>query len=65
MSRTSELDGGLPIVRDQILVGLIPAPDLEFALDRRLQSGRQSRIKLRLTRVEVFLVWVKKKAVLM
>lgn len=29
-----ELDGGLPIVRDKILVGLIPAPDLEFALDR-------------------------------
>jgi chloride channel 3/4/5 len=28
-----ELDGGLPIVRDKILVGLIPAPDLEFALD--------------------------------
>lgn len=29
-----ELDGGLPIIRDKILVGLIPAPDLEFALDR-------------------------------
>ena len=29
-----ELDGGLPILRDGILVGLIPAPDLEFALDR-------------------------------
>ncbi|OCK78433.1 hypothetical protein K432DRAFT_406467 [Lepidopterella palustris CBS 459.81] len=29
-----ELDGGLPIVRDQVLVGLIPAPDLEFALDK-------------------------------
>ncbi|KAL2417661.1 H(+)/Cl(-) exchange transporter 3 [Exophiala dermatitidis] len=29
-----ELDGGLPILRDKILVGLIPAPDLEFALDR-------------------------------
>lgn len=28
-----ELDGGLPILRDGILVGLIPAPDLEFALD--------------------------------
>jgi chloride channel 3/4/5 len=31
---TGELDGGLPIVRDKILVGLIPAPDLEFALDK-------------------------------
>lgn len=29
-----ELDGGLPIVRYGILVGLIPAPELEFALDK-------------------------------
>lgn len=29
-----ELDGGLPILRDDILVGLIPAPDLEYALDQ-------------------------------
>ncbi|KAL8775303.1 MAG: hypothetical protein Q9209_000310 [Squamulea sp. 1 TL-2023] len=29
-----EVDGGLPIVRNNILVGLIPAPDLEFALDK-------------------------------
>lgn len=29
-----ELDGGLPIVKHDILVGLIPAPDLEFALDK-------------------------------
>lgn len=29
-----ELDGGLPILRNGILVGLIPAPDLEFALDQ-------------------------------
>jgi chloride channel 3/4/5 len=29
-----ELDGGLPIVRGGVLVGLIPAPDLEFALDK-------------------------------
>jgi chloride channel 3/4/5 len=29
-----ELDGGLPIVREGCLVGLIPAPDLEFALDK-------------------------------
>lgn len=28
-----ELDGGLPIVKNEIIVGLIPAPDLEFALD--------------------------------
>ena len=29
-----EIDGGLPIVRNDVLVGLIPAPDLEFALDK-------------------------------
>ncbi|EPS29416.1 hypothetical protein PDE_04365 [Penicillium oxalicum 114-2] len=28
-----ELDSGLPILRDGVLTGLIPAPDLEFALD--------------------------------
>jgi chloride channel 3/4/5 len=29
-----ELDGGLPVLKEGVLVGLIPAPDLEFALDR-------------------------------
>lgn len=28
-----ELDSGLPILRDGVLTGLIPAPDLEFGLD--------------------------------
>lgn len=34
LHRAGELDGGLPIIRDEVLVGLIPAPDLAFALDR-------------------------------
>ncbi|CAM1502978.1 Fc.00g077540.m01.CDS01 [Cosmosporella sp. VM-42] len=34
LHRAGELDGGLPIVRNEILVGLIPAPDLGFALDQ-------------------------------
>jgi chloride channel 3/4/5 len=34
LQNLGELDGGLPILRDKVLVGLIPAPDLEFALDR-------------------------------
>ena len=34
MHMAGELDGGLPILRHGILVGLIPAPDLEFALDK-------------------------------
>ncbi|EEQ31601.1 hypothetical protein McanMca71_006097 [Microsporum canis] len=29
-----ELDGGLPILKKNILVGLIPAPELEYALDK-------------------------------
>lgn len=36
---TGELDGGLPILRDGILKGLIPAPDLEFALDQLTDEG--------------------------
>lgn len=34
MHMAGELDGGLPIVKDGVLVGIIPGPDLEFALDR-------------------------------
>ena len=34
LHRSGELDGGLPIVRHGVLVGLIPAPDLEYALDQ-------------------------------
>jgi chloride channel 3/4/5 len=33
LHEAGEIDGGLPIIREEILVGLIPAPDLEFALD--------------------------------
>ncbi|TAQ90887.1 hypothetical protein B7494_g759 [Chlorociboria aeruginascens] len=33
LHKAGEIDGGLPIIRNEILVGLIPAPDLEFALD--------------------------------
>lgn len=34
LHRAGELDGGLPILRHGILVGLIPAPDLGYALDQ-------------------------------
>ncbi|KAM0716269.1 hypothetical protein Q7P37_007714 [Cladosporium fusiforme] len=34
-----ELDGGLPIIRHGVLVGLIPGPDLEFALDNLEDEG--------------------------
>lgn len=34
LQNAGELDGGLPIVREKVLIGLIPVPDLEFALDK-------------------------------
>ena len=34
LHKMGEIDGGLPITRHGVLVGLIPAPDLEFALDK-------------------------------
>lgn len=34
LHNAGEIDGGLPVVRHGVLVGLIPAPDLEFALDK-------------------------------
>ncbi|KAH7396064.1 chloride channel [Cadophora sp. MPI-SDFR-AT-0126] len=34
LQASGELDGGLPIVRDNILLGLGPVPDIEYALDR-------------------------------
>ena len=37
-----EIDGGLPVIRDGVLVGLIPAPDLEFALDKLENEERSS-----------------------
>lgn len=34
LHRAGELDGGLPILREDVLTGLIPAPDLQYALDQ-------------------------------
>lgn len=39
LHRAGELDGGLPILREDVLVGLIPAPDLEYALDNLDDEG--------------------------
>lgn len=33
LHQAGEIDGGIPIIRNEVLLGLIPAPDLEFALD--------------------------------
>jgi len=33
MHAVGEIDGGLPVIRDGVLIGLIPSPDLEYALD--------------------------------
>lgn len=34
LQNAGELDGGLPIIREKVLIGLIPVPDLEYALDK-------------------------------
>ena len=34
LHNAGEIDGGLPVIRHGVLVGLLPAPDLEFALDK-------------------------------
>ncbi|RSL96964.1 hypothetical protein CDV31_013253 [Fusarium ambrosium] len=39
LHRAGELDGGLPIVRHGILVGLIPVPDLGYALDQLVEES--------------------------
>ena len=38
LQQAGELDGGLPIVNNNVLVGLIAAPDLEYALDNLLDE---------------------------
>ncbi|KAK9460124.1 chloride channel [Lipomyces oligophaga] len=40
---SGERDGSLPIIRYQALVGLIPAPELEYALDRVKERVASSR----------------------
>lgn len=42
MHMAGELDGGLPILDNGVLVGIIPGPDLEFALDHLQQDGDDS-----------------------
>ena len=44
-----ELDGGLPILRKKVLVGLIPAPELEFALDKLEDEENAMCLMARLT----------------
>lgn len=41
LQSAGQLDGGLPVVRRGLLVGLIPAPDLEYALDRLNQEENE------------------------
>ncbi|KAL3417333.1 voltage gated chloride channel [Phlyctema vagabunda] len=50
LHRAGEVDGGLPIIRHDILVGLIPAPDLEFALDNLEDEERSLCLMANITR---------------
>ncbi|KAL2016480.1 hypothetical protein VTK56DRAFT_3476 [Thermocarpiscus australiensis] len=52
LHKAGELDGGLPIVRDGILVGLIPAPDLEYALDNLHDEGSSLCLMAKVPSVE-------------
>lgn len=47
-----ELDGGLPILRDQVLVGFLTAPDLAHALDQILVKDRDGDIRCLLVQDE-------------
>lgn len=42
LHNAGEVDGGLPVIRHGVLVGLIPAPDLQFALDNLDDEERSS-----------------------
>ncbi|KZL71127.1 voltage gated chloride channel [Colletotrichum tofieldiae] len=52
LHRAGEIDGGLPIIRDGILVGLIPAPDLEFALDNLDDEASSMCLMAHVTSIE-------------
>ncbi|KAK7205943.1 CLC channel [Myxozyma melibiosi] len=42
LQMAGEFDGSLPILRAQVLVGLLPGPELEFALDKIKESTAAS-----------------------
>ena len=52
LHRAGELDGGLPIIRADVLVGLIPAPDLEYALDNLDDEGNSLCLMTEVTTIE-------------
>ncbi|KAF7553096.1 hypothetical protein G7046_g7189 [Stylonectria norvegica] len=53
LHRAGELDGGLPIVRNDILVGLIPAPDLGFGLDQLENEGTSLCLMARVPHMDI------------
>lgn len=52
LHRAGELDGGLPILRNGNLVGLIPAPDLGYALDQLEDESTNLCLMDRVPRVD-------------
>jgi chloride channel 3/4/5 len=52
LHRAGELDGGLPILRNGILVGLIPAPDLGYALDQLESESSDLCLMTRIPRID-------------
>ena len=51
LHHAGELDGGIPVLRNNILVGLLPAPDLEYALDTLLNDNEETTTCLMATDV--------------
>ncbi|KAK7428919.1 hypothetical protein QQZ08_004533 [Neonectria magnoliae] len=52
LHRSGELDGGLPILRNGNLVGLIPAPDLGYALDQLETESTDQCLMDRIPRID-------------
>ncbi|CAG8980212.1 hypothetical protein HYALB_00012834 [Hymenoscyphus albidus] len=52
LHQAGEVDGGLPILRDEVLVGLIPAPDLAFALDNLEDEGETLCLMTKVLRMD-------------
>ena len=49
LHEAGEIDGGLPVIRDEALVGLIPAPELEYALDQLENEENSLCLRTRVT----------------
>ncbi len=52
LHQAGEVDGGLPIIREDVLVGLISAPDLEFGLDHLEDEASSMCLMVKVARLD-------------